>query len=301
MRHIQLVSGNDSLTTAIVQKTRCPDLLYEYVFNDTYAELPEVQVWLDKAELYLGAPIIRIGENLEDVIMDQGVLPGHGPIGRFCTRIAKIEPLETFIGTSEATVYYGLRADEPDRVGYKENGKHAIHASYPLRELGMTKPLVWHMLQQLDLLAPQFFWQDVYDRVLDRLGPIARDFIENLLPWERAMLFSWRTRPNCYYCYFQRKYEWIGLLCIHPDLYWHAAEIEENVGKDNGKKQRVKMYTWRQGESLRELALQKDEVIDKRVSTICKAIIKKAQGGLFVDEEQGDELGLTSCGLYCGK
>ncbi len=301
MRHIQLVSGNDSLTTAIVQKTQQPDLLYEYVFNDTYAELPEVQSWLAKAEAYLHAPILRIGENLEDVIMDQGVLPGHGKIGRFCTRIAKIEPLEAFIGIDNAIVYYGLRADEPDRVGYKENSKYAIHAAYPLRELGMTKPLVWHMLNQLDLLAPQFFWQAVYDRVMERLGPIASEFVENLTPWEHAYLFAWRTRPNCYFCYYQRGYEWVGLLDNHPDYFWRAAGIEETVGVDNGKRQRVKMFTWRKDESLRVLATRADEIREKRVAAICRTIIKKAQSGLFLDEELGDELSVTSCGLYCGK
>lgn len=300
IRHIIPISGKDSLATAIVQKTRQPDVQYEYLFNDTYAELPEVQEWLSKVEGFLGAKIVRIGESLEEVIYEQGILPGHG--ARFCTRLAKIYPMEDHIGTAKAVVYYGLRSDESERSGYRRsNDKIDIAPVYPLREAGLDLSAIWHMINDLGLLPPQFFWSSVYERVLDRLQPIARDFVNNLSPWERASLFSWRSRPNCYFCFYQRKYEWVGLLENHPDLYWHAAEIEETVGKDNGKQQRVKMFTWRQGESLRELAAKSDEIREKRVKQICGMIIQKAQKGMFLDEDESDGLSLVSCGLYCGK
>jgi hypothetical protein len=299
-RHILLISGKDSLMTAIIQKTRQPELRYECLFNNTYAELPEVYAWLKKVEAYLGMPIETVGANLEEIIMQEGGLPGYGTaFGRFCTRRAKVEPMEQRIGSGKAFVYYGLRADEPERVGYKQNADYDITPVYPLREMGFTLPLVWHGLEQLDLLPPQFFWQTVYDRVMERLGSYA-EFVENLLPWERAYLFAWRTRPNCYYCYNQRVYEWVGLLDSYPDLYWQSAWIEENVGKDNDKKQRVKMFTWRQGEALRELAARVDEVREQRVKDICKMIIKRAQGNMF-SVEPFDDLSVSSCGLTCGK
>lgn len=303
IRHIILISGKDSLCAAIVQRTRQPDISYEYVYNDTYAELPEVYEWINRVESFLGAKIKHIGANLEEIIMGQGGLPGHGAqFGRFCTRLAKVEPMETYIGSSKAYVYYGLRADEVERVGYKENATFDITPIYPLREMGITLPLVWRILQDRDLLPPAFFWQAVYDRVVERLGQIALDFISNLDPWEFRVLFSWRSRPNCYDCYNQRAYEWIGLLNHHPSLFDRAAWIEENVGRDNGKRQRLQMFTWRHGESLRQLAMRADEVREKRVRQICKAIIQKAQGNLFVDDgEEFDELAVTSCGLYCGK
>jgi len=305
VRNIILISGKDSLCTAIVQKTRQPDVDYEYLFNDTYAELPEVNAWLDKASEYLGKPIQRVGKNLEDIIMEQGGLPGYGGFGRFCTRMAKIIPMEDYIGKgTKAFVYYGLRADELERVGYTKNSKFDIIPVYPLQEMGITLPFVWRILQDRDLLPPAFFWQRVYDRVVERLGDIAKDFIGNLEPWEFRTLFSWRSRPNCYYCYNMRNYERIGLLDHHPDLYWHAAWIEENVGKDNGKKQRIEMFTWKQGESMRELAKRADAIREDRAKAICKSIIQKAQGGLFEDNDTDrgiDELSITSCGLYCGK
>ena len=300
-RHILLISGKDSLATAIIQKTRQPGLPYECLFNNTFAEMPVVYEWLKKAEAYLGMPIKQVGANLEEIIMQQGGLPGHSgsAFGRFCTRLGKVLPLEREVGTGKAFAYYGLRADEPERVGYKQNANFDITPVYPLREMGFTLPLVWHMLEQLDLLPPQFFWQAVYDRVIERLGSYA-SFVDNLLPWEKAYLFAWRTRPNCYYCYQQRTYEWIGLLDDSPHLFWHAAYIEENVGKDNGKQQRLKMFTWRQHESLRELATRAEEVREKRVKEICKIIIRRAQGEMF-PVEQMDELSMTSCGLLCGK
>ena len=301
IRHIIPVSGKDSLAAAIVQQARQPDLDYTYIFNDTHAELPAVHQWLDKVERYLGSPILRIGANLEEIIFEQGGLPGYGGFGRFCTRMAKVEPLEQFIGASSAYVYYGLRADSSARSGYQKNNKFDITPVYPLREMRMTLPLVWRVLVDRDLLPPAFFWQRVYDRVIERLGDIARDFINNLEPWEFQVLFSWRSRPNCFYCYNQRNYEWIGLLDNEPDYYWRAAEIEETVGRDNGKKQRLEMYTWRPGGSLRELVNRADEIREKRVRQICKVIIAKAQGGIFEDEDQYDELSLVSCGLYCGK
>jgi hypothetical protein len=303
-KHLILISGKDSATTAIVQNTRRPDIDYEYLFNDTYAELPEVNQWLDKMSDYLGKPIKRIGKNLEDIIMEQGGLPGYGGFGRFCTRMAKIMPMEDYIGKEKAFIYYGLRADEMERTGYTKNDKFDITPVYPLREMGITLPLVWRILQDRDLLPPAFFWQRVHDRVIERLGPIAQDFISNLEPWQFRTLFSWRSRPNCSFCYNQRTYEWIGLLDHHPDLYEHAAWIEENVGKDNGKKQRLQMYTWRKGESMQELAKRADVIREDRVKAICKAIVKKAQNGLFEDIDTGggiDELAITSCGLYCGK
>ena len=31
--------------------------------------------------------------------------------------------------------------------------------------------------------------------------------------------YEWRTRSGCYFCFFQRKHEWVGLKDRHPDLF----------------------------------------------------------------------------------
>src|SRR5579862_9164612 len=100
MRHIIPISGKDSCATAIVQITRNPNLSYELFFSDVGSELPETYQWLDKVERKLNIKINRVGESLEQVIYNQGILPS--PKVRFCTRIAKIEPMEKWIGNDEA-------------------------------------------------------------------------------------------------------------------------------------------------------------------------------------------------------
>lgn len=73
MRHIIPISGKDSLATAIVQTTMHPELCYEYIYNDTYAELPETYDWLNSVEKKMGFSIQRIGKSLKDVIYEQGM------------------------------------------------------------------------------------------------------------------------------------------------------------------------------------------------------------------------------------
>ena len=116
MRHLIPISGKDSLTTAIVQRIHEPDKDYEYFYNFVGLEPPEVSIWLDKIEIYLGKPILRIGSDLKAIIYAQGILPA--PRTRFCTRMAKIQPMQKYIGNEEVTLYYGIRADEQYRDGY---------------------------------------------------------------------------------------------------------------------------------------------------------------------------------------
>ena len=57
MRHIIPISGKDSLATALLQLQINPQLNYEYVFNPTGAELPDVFDWINRVEKYLAKPI----------------------------------------------------------------------------------------------------------------------------------------------------------------------------------------------------------------------------------------------------
>lgn len=293
MRYLIGVSGKDSLATALLQKKRQPDLEYEYFYNPTGMDLPESLAWIDLVESHLGTKIVRIGDDLESIMYEQKILPAHK--ARYCTRLSKIFPMEDFIGDDEATVYYGIRADE-QRVGYQSMSKKNIHAVYPLKEEGYTLPLVWELVTQLDLLPPQFFWQDMYERVCRRLGK-ASELLAGFAPWERNMLFAWRTRPNCYHCFYQALWELVGLLEHHPDLFWHTAEIEEEIGAQS--------FSLKQNWPLRKIAEQAEAIKRKRCIAICKTIAKRAQISLpFEEEEFDDELDMlqvVSCGLFCGK
>src|SRR5256885_834824 len=144
MRHIIPISGKDSCATALWQMAKVPGLPYELFFSDVGCELPETYAWLDKVQKELNRPIARVGLSLETVIRKNGILPS--PNARFCTRQAKIEPMEEFIGTDEATAYFGIRADE-DRIGYKGVGKHNITPSFPLKEDGLGLDAVYAILE----------------------------------------------------------------------------------------------------------------------------------------------------------
>ena len=60
--------------------------------------------------------------------------------------------------------------------------------------------------------------------------------------------YDWRTRSGCYFCFFQRRIEWVGLLERHPDLYELAMGYEKIDDEADER------YTWTQRESLEELA-----------------------------------------------
>ncbi len=227
MRHIVTISGKDSAAAALVQLAREPDLPYEFVFCDVEMELPETYDWLARLESTFGIRITRIGKSLESVIAEQNMLPSQNR--RFCTKYGKVFPARDFIGGDEATQYFGIRADESDRqAGF--SGMPNITPRYPLVECGIDLPGVYAVLGARDILPPTFFWQHLFDGVWRRLDSAGRNLVRALKPWDMAALFAWRSRANCYLCFYQRLYEWVGLLEHHPSLFDRAELIETNYG-----------------------------------------------------------------------
>lgn len=281
MRHIIPVSGKDSLTAAIVQKTMQPDLEYEYFFNRTGAELPETDAWLDNVELALNIKIVRLGMSLEDIIYDTNMLPSIK--ARFCTRLAKIYPMEDYIGKDQATVYYGIRADE-FRQGYNNTAKSNITPKYPLIRYGIDINKVWQILANKKLIPPLFFWQKLKDATVVHLDKDLSEY--DIKPWEYQTLFSWRTRMNCYFCFFQRRYEWVGLHEHYPDLFQKALNMENDVGSEN--------FTWIPYISLEMLLEDAENIIARRGKKIA-SVLKKFEA------DDVSLMDLISCGLYCGK
>lgn len=294
MRHIIPISGKDSLATAIVQVAREPGLPYEFIYNDTSAELPDTYVWLDKVEAALGIKIQRIGKSLEQIIKEQGMLPSAGV--RFCTKYAKIFPMKEFIGKKEeAVVYVGLRADEPDRKGFKE--ERNIKQCKPLQEMGINLPLVYRIVGDRGLFPPLFFWERLYNRVVELLGEDAPS-IADAPRWLTDRLFAWRSRPNCYFCFYQRQYEWVGLHEFYPDLFAASQRLEDATKDDRS----VKGFTWVQDIPLRELISRADAIFERRAQAVAAVYYKRLQGTMFTDEAvDGIDTSLTSCGLFCGK
>ena len=65
--------------------------------------------------------------------------------------------------------------------------------------------------------------------------------------------YEWRTRSGCYFCFYQRKAEWIGLADRHPELFDRAVAIEQKVLQ--GRRCRRECGFWRPGNAGQELHL----------------------------------------------
>ena len=237
VRHIlSLSGGKDSTALAILMKGRIPDL--EYVFCDTKKELPETYEYLDKLEAFLGKKIIRIADErgFDHWLRvksggDKNFLPSSRV--RWCTEYLKIKPFEKYVGNDEVLLYVGIRADE-NRSAYVSR-KPNIKTVLPFIEEDIDLAGVHKILEESGVGVPAYY--------------------------------SWRTRSGCYFCFFQRRSEWVGLLEHHPDLYELAKQYEK-IDPDGEAS-----YTWSQRESLEDLS--KPERVAEIKRNMEKAIEKE--------------------------
>ncbi len=225
-RHIvSLSGGKDSTALAILVQKKYPTIQFEYVFCDTGEELPETYSYLEKIETYLGKKIVRLrAEKTWDQFIEEysGYLPSAR--SRWCTANLKIKPFEKYIGDEIVFSYIGIRADE-NREGYISS-KTNIIPKYPFKEFGIDKQGVMQILDESGLGLPEYY--------------------------------KWRTRSGCYFCFFQRRKEWLGLKENHPALYEKAKQYE-SVNRDGSEQN----FTWIQGGTLTEI-LKDEDGIKKR-------------------------------------
>ncbi len=210
-RHIvNLSGGKDSTALAIYLRDRVPQA--EYVFCDTHKELRETYEYLACLEAYLQKPIVYLNaERGFDYWLDMygGMLPSAQ--ARWCTRKLKIEPFEAYVQDDLVWSYIGLRHDE-DRCGYLST-KPTIVPVYPFREDRLVLGDIQRILENSGLGLPTYY--------------------------------EWRQRSGCFFCFFQRTGEWMGLKERHPDLFEEAKRYETERGGEH--------FTWRERESLAEL------------------------------------------------
>ena len=289
MRHIIPISGKDSLAAAIIQRNQKPEIDYEFMVNQTGEELPEVFEWIKKVELFLGKSIIITGESLRDIIEHDynWFLPSRN--ARYCTRLSKIEPMEKFIGKEPATVYYGIRFDEQQRSGYNNAQKKNIIIKCPLIDAEMSIDDVYALNASYNLSPPTFFWQWMWDYVTERTGV---GVFDSYPKWKIDALFSWRTRTNCAMCFNQRRYEWIGLLEHHPNMFWEYESWEHNVSE---------YFLAGKNMPLKKMADQASVIKIRRANAIIKYVVSGMTQPLFDEPGFVDTLSATSCGLLCGK
>ena len=223
IRHVCGISGGkDSAALAIYlkQQGRIPQM--EYFFSDTGCELPETYDFIDRLETYLGKKIARIGNEApfkHHLFMMGNMLPS--PQQRWCTVKMKLEPFERFVGNDEVMSYIGIRADE-HREGYISS-KTNIHPVFPFMQDDIIRKDVFRILEET-VGVPEYY--------------------------------KWRSRSGCYFCFFQRQEEWLGLHDNHPKLFQKAIEMEK-VDPNTGKG-----YTWIQGMTLGQLLARRREIVD---------------------------------------
>ena len=256
MRHICGISGGkDSSALALHMKDRIPEM--EYFFCDTGAELPETYEFLDKLEVSLGKPIARLNarkgfDHWFDVY--RGTLPS--PQMRWCTKKMKIEPIEDWVGDDAVTSYVAIRADEGNRKGYVST-KPNITTIFPFVEDGIDHSGVMRILDNAGMGLPKYY--------------------------------EWRTRSGCYFCFYQRKAEWVGLADRHPDLFQKAVEIESKLMSSSDSDNRdfsdyamkERQYTWSAGETLPELLARRVEILSRHEVQLKRQEAKKANRPLW--------------------
>ena len=280
VRHILSISGGkDSSALAIYMRDRdtwrerlgkpftqpTEKIDMEYVFCDTKEELKETYEYLDILEAFLGKRIVRLSDDrgFQHWLQVYGnYLPS--PNMRWCTRMLKLKPFEEYVSDDLVYSYVGIRADE-NRDGYISK-KTNIIPIFPFKEDGITREDVMRILNESGASLPKYY--------------------------------EWRTRSGCYFCFFQRKAEWVGLMEHHPDLFEKAKEYEKQ-NKTTGER-----YTWSQGESLEDLS-QPERVAEIKANH--ERLIKIERQSrpnrplveVFSDvlDDEEDEAGCTICHL----
>ena len=235
-RHIvSLSGGKDSTALAIYLKDKIPKL--EYVFCDTGSELIETYEYLERVEAYLGAKIVRLnsGKVFEEYLNKyMNYLPS--PMARWCTAEMKIKPYEEYVGQDKCYSYVGIRADE-SREGYISTLTNII-PKYPFKEDGIDRTGVYKILEDSGLGLPKYY--------------------------------EWRSRSGCYFCFFQRSIEWVGLLERHPYLFEKAEAFERMGYRGDDVK-----FTWVKGRTLDWIRKNKEKIKASHKERMKKAMQAK--------------------------
>lgn len=254
-RELAATEGCAEAAQEIQDAKRAPDI--ECFFTDTGKELPEVYQYLDVLEKYLDQPIRRLspfpfGDDANTAPFDHFLWAEHGGLlpsrrQRWCTYKMKIKPMGAFVGTDPAINYVGIRADEMARS--KLSSLRNVTAVYPFVRDGLVRQDIVALLEETTGL-PRYY--------------------------------AWRSRSGCYFCFFQRKGEWLGLRKHHPDLFKKAMAYEaETYDPATGR-----TYTWMDKMSLRELDAEARNGDDRSSSEL----IATDAGGSWQEQMVGKNL-----------
>ena len=278
VRHVCGISGGkDSSALAVYMRPRVPDM--EYFFCDTGAELPETYEYITRLEVVLGKPITRLNANRgfdHWFEVFRGTLPS--PQMRWCTKNMKIRPLEDWIGSVPTLSYVAIRADEANRKGHISTKKN-IETRFPFVEDGIDRAGVMSILDDAGIGLPDYY--------------------------------EWRTRSGCYFCFYQRKAEWIGLADRHPELFERAVAIEQKMLRQAGadgaadfsaRAMSGRQYTWSGGETLVQLRARRAEIVARHAANMSRMANRQADLPLIealvdVLDEEDDAVPCSVCAL----
>ena len=309
-KHILGLSGKDSLATALLIKAHEPEVYHDLTIFSclTGADYPETLKWLKKVQELLDKKIVFLDGDIFTALennkkQDAYFLPSiHA---RYCTREAKIQPLEKWLAqvvgenkvednNQQTILYTGIRADE-ERIGYKSNDK--IRSEFPLHKYNFDLGKVWELIFNLPekYQPPTFYWERLHKACREHwdvtFPKLAGRFDEHLTPIQKTILLSGRSRPNCFFCFNQRRYEVCWLWDAHPNLFAVMKSYEQGKGG----------YSWVPGFPLSEITA---EVVASKVAKRARQIIRQVKSQIFGEDVKNDNSGfesMKSCGLFCGK
>lgn len=264
VRHILALSGGkDSSALAVYMLSKVEDM--EYVFCDTGEELDETYEYINKLQDFLCKKIVILKSEKDfKYYLDlyNGVLPDANT--RWCTRMLKLKPYEEFVGSDPVISYVGIRADEPSRTGFIST-KPNLKTVFPFVENNIRHNDVVRILNEAGLGLPKYY--------------------------------EWRSRSGCYFCFYQQKREWVGLLENHPHLFEKSMNYEKNDQSPGAVR-----FTWSQDESLADLSkperiAQIKEDHKKRQDRLANRFVgNKKLKDLWGDETDDDVYG-TACNI----
>ena len=191
---VTLSGGKDSTAMAVRLKELNPNIPYLYVCTPTGDELPEMAAHWKRLEKILQQKIIEIHDpdfpTIYDLIHHFKALPNFRQ--RWCTRILKIEAIQSFYNTLKpAVVYVGLRADEGTRQGNKLFDADIVQ-KFPMQEWGWGINDVMYYLEEKGISIPR--------------------------------------RTDCAMCFYQRIGEWWLLWKEHPRRFEKLLLLEDEIG-----------------------------------------------------------------------
>ena len=248
VRHICGISGGkDSSALAVYLRGKVPEM--EYFFCDTGAELPETYEYLNPPRS-APRPADRAPERRT----------GFRPLVRSVPRRPAIP--------TDALVHQEHEGSSPSKRGLETRRRS------PMSRFGPTSPNRKGYISTKPNIKSRFpFIEDGIDR--DGVMRILEDAGIGLPSY-----YEWRTRSGCYFCFYQRKAEWIGLADRHPELFNRAVAIEQKVLQDAGvagaadfgdQAMRGRNYTWSGGESLPQLRARRDDILQKHRDSLSRA------------------------------